>query len=382
ERALEHHKQSLRLRREIGNKQQIAMSLFELISVAVCSESLDMARDYLKHLQQINEQEERKIISQQYRVGSALILKTSTKPRERGKAEALLEQVADEKVVHYKLTVTALLNLCELLLAGLRQEDDHDAFVQVQTIIARLSEIAEEQNSQRMIAEAYLLKSKLALLELDVQGARLFLTKAQRIAEKWGMVTLAMKISKEHDLLLKQLDQWEEVIHRNASLRERIVLSQLDEIVGGLLHRHTLESPTQPPEEPVMILIMGKEGLGLFSKAFLPGSQIHEQLLSGFLSAISSFGKELFEGPETLDRIEYKEHTIAIKPLESLMFAYVFKGQSYLALQKLGQFMERIHSSRAWQELNVAIQTGKVLEPHEEMHIANTANEVFLTATA
>ncbi|MHA2369124.1 MAG: hypothetical protein ACXADX_09895, partial [Candidatus Hodarchaeales archaeon] len=197
--------------------------------------------------------------------------------------------------------MTALLNLCELLLTEFRENEDPDILKEVQRLNTRLFEIGTEQNSNKLIAEVYLLRSKLALLELKIKDARKFLTQAQRIAETWGLNRLARKISSEHDQLLRQLNQWEEAVHRNASLRERIALSQLEEMIGGMVRKNKVKMPPQRPEEPVMLLIVGKSGLSLFSRIFSE-SQINDQLLGGFLSAISSFGAEMFEATETLDR--------------------------------------------------------------------------------
>jgi tetratricopeptide (TPR) repeat protein len=380
--ALEHHHRSLILRADIENAQQIAMSLFELISVTLDKGSLDLAQEYLQNLRQINKQEKKKIISQQYRVARALVLKKGGGTRERGKAEILLEQVAEEDVCHYQLTVTALLNLCELLLMEFRESNDQEILNEVQLLSTRLFEVGKEQNSQKVMAEVFLLKSKLALLELKIKEARKFLTQAQRIAEKWGLNRLAMKISREHDKLLRQLNQWEEAIHRNASLRERIALSQLEEMIGGMVQTSKVKLPTHRPEKPIMLLIVGKSGLSLFSQIFSE-TDINDQLLGGFLSAINSFGSEVFENTETLDRIMYQDHTLALKPLESLMFTYIFKGESYSALQKLDKFTGTVQSSTiAWTGLTRTLETGKTLNNSEERTIVDIATEIFLVSSA
>ncbi|GAH26837.1 unnamed protein product, partial [marine sediment metagenome] len=68
--------------------------------------------------------------------------------------------------------------------------------------------IAEKSHSYKVFCETFLLQAKLALLNLDVKAARRFLTQAQKIAESYGIKRLAIKISNEHDELLKQLNLW------------------------------------------------------------------------------------------------------------------------------------------------------------------------------
>ncbi|MHA2274056.1 MAG: hypothetical protein ACXACI_19610, partial [Candidatus Hodarchaeales archaeon] len=119
-----------------------------------------------------------------------------------------------------------------------------------------------------------------------------------------------------------------------------------------------------------------------FSRIFSE-SQINDQLLGGFLSAISSFGAEMFEATETLDRIMYQEHTLALKPLDSLMFTYIFKGPSYSALQKLDRFTGTVHASTlAWNGLTRMVKTGKTLNNSEEIAIVDIANEIFIVSAS
>ena len=209
EQAVAHLEQSLAHFEELGANILMAYPLFHLISVAIDTASLDRAQRYLQRLQQLNEQvPDNKLISQLWRVAEALVLKTSTRARHRVKAEELLEQVTEEEVVDHEVTVAALLNLCDLLLTELRVSGDPEVLGEVQAHVTRLREIAQQQHSHWVLAETYVLQAKLALVELDVQGARRCLEQAQRLAKERGLQRLAMRISTEHDTLLDQLDQW------------------------------------------------------------------------------------------------------------------------------------------------------------------------------
>lgn len=242
EQAVAHLEQSLALFEKSGVNSFMAWPLFHLISIAIDTASFDRAQLYLQRLQQLNEQEDNKRISMIYRVAEALVLKTSPRARHRVKAEELLEQVAKEEVVH-ATTVTARLNLCDLLLAELRTSDDPDLLGEVQTHVTRLLEIATQQHSHWLWAETYVLQAKLALVELNVQGARRFLDQAQRLAEERGLQRLAMRISTEHDTLLDQLGQWQDFIDRNASLKERAELARLEEQVVRMIRKRVEKLP-------------------------------------------------------------------------------------------------------------------------------------------
>ncbi|MFQ5976777.1 MAG: tetratricopeptide repeat protein [Candidatus Heimdallarchaeota archaeon] len=377
--ALAHFEQALTMKisKGIANNLVIAGILLQLVSVTIAMNSQEQAEQYLQQLQQISAQDENKVISQQYRAASALVLKTSPQARKRVRAEELLKQITEEEVVDHELTVLALLNLCDLLLGELRISNDPEMLGELEALVNRLLEIANESASHWLFAEAYMLKSNLALLNLDTRGARRFLTQAQLIAEEKGLQRLAMKISNDHDALLSQESHWESETTRESSLKERLELTHLEGLVDNMVHKRAVDVPEPSAEEPVMILIVAKGGLSMFSTMFVPEAQLNEQLIGGFLTAINSFGNEVFGG-ERIDRIMYQEHVLAMKPLESMMFVYVFKGQSYSALRKLDRFMEIVQaSSLVWKGLTHTLQTGKTLNSSEEMELAGFTNKIF-----
>ncbi|MFX0115414.1 MAG: tetratricopeptide repeat protein, partial [Candidatus Hodarchaeota archaeon] len=375
--ALAHFEQALSRKIESGNNLEMAGILLQMVSVTVAMGSQWQAEQYLQQLQQISVQEVNKVISQQHRAANALVLKMSPQARKRVKAEELLKEIIEEEVVDHELTVLALLNLCDLLLGELRMSSDPEMLAELENLVNRLLEIANESASHWLFAEAYVLKSNLALLNLDTRSARRFLTEAQVIAEEKGLQRLAMKISNDHDALLRQESQWESENVRDSSLKERLKLTHLEGLVDNLVHKRAVDVPEPSTEEPVMTLIVTKGGLTIFSKTFVPEAQINEQLIGGFLTAISSFGSEVFGG-ERIDRIMYQEHILTMKPLESMMFVYVFKGQSYSALQKLDRFMEIVqNSSQVWNNLARTLQTGKTLSSSEEMELAGLTIEIF-----
>ena len=355
--------QSLVLYEEIGNKQSTSETLFHLISVTIDMASLDRARQYLQRLQQLNEQEDDIWINQFYRVAEALVLKTSSRARHRGKAEELLEQVAQEEVVSHELTIVALLNLCDLLLAELRTSNDPELLEEVIIHVSRLREIANQQGSHWVLAETYVLESKLALVELDVQRARWCLGKAQILAEKRGLQRLAMQISTEYDTLLDQLSQWEDLITRNVPLAERAELAHLEEQVVRMIRKRVAEIPKLLEEEPELLLIVGADsGLNVFSKTFRKDQLLMEHLIAGYLSAINAFVRDAFTATDSIERIKHAEYTLLLQSMGPFIICYVIKGPSYFALQKLGQFTEALQASpTVWQGLTEALQTRRLV---------------------
>ena len=374
--AWEYYKRSLVLREDIGNTLDMSDILFWLVTVAIDKNAIDQAKHHLQRLKHINEQEENKIIDQRYRVAEALVLKTSMRVRNRAKAEELLEQVVGEEIVFHQVTVIALLNLCDILLGELRLSGDMEVLRGVQTHLCKLLDIATDQHSHWLLAETYVLQSKLELLNLNVREARYLLTEAQRIADEKGLGQLAMKISSEHDTLLNELDLWEELSKREAPLAERTELARIDTHLESMFRQNPVEVPNLPEEEKVMFIILGQGGLVVFSKTFIYGTEVDEDLIGTLLIALQSFGDQAFS--QTLDRIKIGTYTIMIKPKDPLTMCYVFKGQSYSAQQKLFRFIELVpQMSSVWNPVLETALSGRTLSIAAQSSLESLLTEVF-----
>jgi len=365
--AITYHEQSLDLSEKIGNNLWTSFTLFYLVSVAIGIGSLERAQQYLQYLQQINKQEDNKVISQQSRVAEALVLKNSPRARNRGKAEELLTQVIEEEIVQHEVTIVALLNLCDLLIAELRVSGTQEVLEEVKVLVNQLLEIANQQHSHWVLAETYVLQSKLALIELDMKAARQSLDKAQLIAEKRGLRRLAMQISTEHDTLLGQLKHWEDIIDRNASMNERVELAQLENILMQMIQKRAETTPELPQEEPLMLLIITEGGITLFSKFFHTDHTLEDQLIGGFLAAINAFIREAFAVTGSIERIMHQDYTLLLNSVEPFLVCYVFEGPSYFALPKLEQFTKELTSTAIWHTLTGSIESGIPLDANSEI---------------
>ncbi|MFX1251632.1 MAG: tetratricopeptide repeat protein [Promethearchaeota archaeon] len=228
DRALEHLGQSLTLFEEIGNDLYSSESLLALVIVALEKSSLELAQRYLERLQEINNQVEHKLINQNYRVAKALVLKTSTRMRNRAKSEELLEKVVEEEIINFELVITALLHLCELHLIELRLSGDPEVLSEIRARVNKLVDIAKEQHLHWLLVETYILQSRLALLELDIQGAQRLLESAHITSQERGLRRLTIKIAYEKASFQEQIAKWENLLERDSSMTERLELAQLE----------------------------------------------------------------------------------------------------------------------------------------------------------
>lgn len=235
--AMQHYQRSLEIYEEAGNDPYAAIPLYHIVLVALDSDDRESAAKYLRRFEQINERVDNRIIDLRYRVAKALSLKKSKRTRERVKAEEILERVVSEDVIDHSLTVTAMIHLCDLLLLEVKLTGEEEILEKTKKLTQKLLDIAKEQSSHTLLVESYILQSKLALVEFDVDQARILLAQAHVIAEEKGLEKLAQAVAEERELLQSQLKKWESILREQPSAKEMIDLTQLDSFLERMIRK-------------------------------------------------------------------------------------------------------------------------------------------------
>ena len=277
DRARESYGKALSLYEEIGNDQYTSITLFHSIDLAVFNDDTQTATEYLTRLQEISEKCDQRFISQHYRMAKALILKSRKQARDMLEAKELLEQIIEEQVINHQLTVYAMTQLCHLLLFELRMTENEKLLVRAKELSNQLLEIAKRESSYALLTESYLLQSKFALLDLDIEHAKLLLAQAHVTAEEKGLLLLVKTIENEREKLNSEMKKWISVIDQNPTKQEMIDLSGLD----NLLERMIRKTVTVLSEET-------KSKYKLVHKDLLKDSQKAEQ--SRFRVGIAQIG--------------------------------------------------------------------------------------------
>jgi len=380
DRALECLEQALALRYESGHLKEIAIILDKLIQILIDNGDLEQAQQYLHRYEQLNSQLKDKESNLVYLLNKALILKKSSRIRKRAEAEVILTQILEEEDLDFELILTALTNLCELLLTELRMTNDLDVLEEINPLIARLLDNAEKTGSYSILCETYLLQAKLSLLTFNIKGAKRFLTQAQQIAERFGLKLLAIKISNEHDELLKQLNIWENLKESTSSIKERMEFARLNEQMENMIQKRVVEVPELSDEEPVLLLIIAEGGTRLFSNSFSEDWDIEEDLVSSFLTAFNSFSEELFS--EGFDRAKLGQYTVLMESVANFFVCYLFKGQSYSAQHRIRSFIEKIQKDKdVWETFEKFYQTNQEIQLKDVPTLKPLIKEIFIEKT-
>lgn len=348
DRALDYLTQAQNNWKESNDMSSIPEGLFALIKLSIDRDERENARKYLTEIQEIASKTSKATTLQLAKLSEGLILKTSKRQRNRYRAQDIFHEIVDEKMVDHEIKARALLNYAETLLYELQTTSDSEVLEEIKTVVIRILEIAKNQNSYLLLAEAYLLQGQLAILELNFDLARSLFTQAQMTADEKGLEKLAITISREYDVLIDKLklkgieDQ---------DLSKRLEFTNLEDILSSLSgDRLAVDSVTEP-EDPIMFLILNENGITIYSKSFRTEQLLDNQLLGGFLSAIEAFSLEIFSG--SIERIKLGEYRLVMQSQDKLKFYYIFKGESYPAIKKISKVITNIkENSLLWEDLN------------------------------
>jgi tetratricopeptide (TPR) repeat protein len=383
EEAITNHLQSLAIHEELDLTFLVADSLQRLIIVHLDSELYNLAKDLLDKFKQIADKSESKSVKQAYQLSKSLYLKESKSERERNRAEILLERLVEEDIVDYQIKIEALLNLCDILLWNIRKSEDseleEEILGELNEYVTMLEETAKKQNSYTLAVESLFLQSQLALLELDTNEAQRTLREALSIAKDNGLDKLSVKISNEYDILLEQLDTWEDFTMKLPTIAEKLELTHIEDKLEQIMKRRTVAtSDSEIGEEcPILFLILSAEGSVIFSEQF--DETLSPQFIEDILKNIRELTSEE-KITEAMDRFKLKDYICLSRSFEGLIFCYMFIGKSFAGEQKLEKFT-KILSKKTFitSILAESVELQMSLDYDDRLKITEVVDSIFLT---
>jgi hypothetical protein len=135
--------------------------------------------------------------------------------------------------------------------------------------------------------------------------------------------------------------------------------------------------PELSDESPLLLLIISEGGVLTFSYPFVNEWNRDNELFGGFLTAFNSISDEYFS--EGIDRVKFGQQTALMRTNEPFLICYLFKGQTYKAIQKLDKFTTLIENDSSIQEtLDNYYQTGQILELKDFPFLESLIKGIFV----
>ncbi|MFX0080903.1 MAG: hypothetical protein ACFE94_04035 [Candidatus Hodarchaeota archaeon] len=393
--AIQYFEKSLKILEPLSDTTSIAWSgggYKEMIKLFLYKDSREEAQQCLDHFYQYLGKKDLSIIGKligwkdpedmvRYRLSKAYILASSSRVKDRAEAENIAKEICEEIQAIDALFdnyYESLLLLCELYFQEFIASNDLAILEDIQPLVDKLIKASEQRNSFLLQTQAFLLNGKISLLQLNMGDARRYLTEAQQIADSHSLHLLARAISYEHDKLLEQLERLESYKKKKLPIPERLDLASLDDTLDLMHGRRAVNAPELIDEEPVLLLIIAEGGVPAFSNPFTEDWSYEDGFISNFLTAFNTFSKEVFS--KGLDRAKFGEYTIIMKPVGFFSICYLFKGQTYLATQKLTQFAEKMESdSSIWQPFKDFHRTHQAITLKDNPSLEHVISNIFLT---
>jgi tetratricopeptide (TPR) repeat protein len=386
DRAVEYLKNNLEdSKLPIRNKTMYkGFSLLFLVTIFNETRDFSKAHEYLDQLQELAEQKNRKVLTNTFLVAKGAVLTLeSGRTRDRAEAERLFKKVVEDDInlggieTNLLQYLYSLYGLIRLYIEEIGMSNDLEIIKEINPLVDRLFYLADKTKSNLLATEVALFRSKLSLVQLNFNEAKVLLTQAQEIAELNNIHFLAHRISNHHDDLLEQQDRWNRLESTNAPISERIEMASFDGVLDGIRGKISDASPEFIDEQSILLLLIAEGGVLIFSYPFADEWKHDTEIFGSFLSAFTSFSDEFFS--KGLDRVKFGDDTLLIKTIDSFSVGYLYKGQTYPAKQKLTKFAEELqNNSTIWQKLNKFCKTNQVAELKDLPQIESLIKEIFI----
>ena len=165
-----------------------------------------------------------------WKLSEAIILKNKQRAKYRFQAQQIFEEILEQKF-DFQIEFEIQVNLCDLLLEELKYSGDEEILIEIQDLLNRISNTANNQRSITTLVTLYSLQSKLALIEGNAELSNELLTKALTIAENKGLELISKKLTVQQNQLFNQLEEWKAFFIQNSKLQEKIEILNLKEYI-------------------------------------------------------------------------------------------------------------------------------------------------------
>ncbi|MHA1947537.1 MAG: tetratricopeptide repeat protein [Candidatus Hodarchaeales archaeon] len=212
------------------NSIPFVVTLFMIITVLIDIKSLEEATSYFDQIVHIEKDSNNLIITHYCQLAEGIILKQSPCIKEKVKAQELFKELLTNKSLFFDLKVIATLNYCEILIEELKLYGAPEVLKQVKSLITELYETATSKQSPQLMVQSLLLKTKLLLVEGNLQDTEKVLLQAREKAAEIGLTQLENKINHEIDTFHEELSKWT-VLVKQASLIDRLEEVQIKKYI-------------------------------------------------------------------------------------------------------------------------------------------------------
>ncbi|MCY3413144.1 MAG: tetratricopeptide repeat protein [Candidatus Heimdallarchaeota archaeon] len=342
-----------------------ATVLSMLISNALEQSIPDKAHTYYNDLTQIQKRNPGPEFHLLLQINTARIKKNSRRMKDKVAAVELYQTLLDSSSVSALEKVSLMVEICELKIEEFNKFRDPSIIEDINQILDNLEKFSKKEHLQYHEVQNKILLAEFEYYKGDFEEAKRLLTQAQYLGIDKKYIKLAQYASKRFDELFVNV------------YKEELNFNNLTDAIDSMKQNFSKIEPSRLNESPLILFIMEMSGIVKFSRSFDDKFEIEVLLTASYISAISTFARDLFRTDDSLvQRIEHNEYSIYVLTFKDLQLCYLFKGNSLKALDHQIQVMNFIQKSSDILEDLISSNYG--LEDGLKMRLNQFLDTVFL----
>ena len=223
----------------LGSDRQMILegeALLILITLYLEKKDKNSAIRYFKRLDELNHKTRNGLMKFRRDLAKALISRFSDRIIAQAEAQMRFREIIEDPDVPSDIQVIAYIHLSDLLLQELRSiEDKSEVLTELNILTENLQGIAFEYPNYSLLVQVLILKSKLAMIDNDLEHSKLLIDQAIEVANKNSLPLSREKAQAHLSSLQHEVQMWDRILKQNSSLVDRIeesdVINYMKEVV-------------------------------------------------------------------------------------------------------------------------------------------------------
>ncbi len=327
---------------------QVSEILVPIIAVLLEMNNLKLANHYLYQLELIKNSEKNKIIQQRYFLTNAMVLRKSRKKDSLYKAEQYLRNIIEDEIRYHDITVKALLMISEILLDKFGNTNNLLIIEDINSNFEKMVKIAKNTNSYSLLVESLLLKAKIALLDFNFNVSQKYLIKALKIANKFELNRIKIKVLNEYDVFLNDISFWDNFSKKEQANFKRKQLDTIKSQIQNFFSTGIEKNNNIEQDNPFLLMLLQFDGTIIVSQEFNEEWKMKGMKFNIFQMKLYKFLRNYIN--QSIDFAQFENNKIILLKIKKCIACYVYQGSSISATQKLSIFSKLLLKNQAFME--------------------------------
>ncbi|MCH8907872.1 MAG: tetratricopeptide repeat protein [Candidatus Heimdallarchaeota archaeon] len=223
----------LELEKKVGNPMRIAETYPDLIRILLRSNRIDEAKEKLTELRIIVGNDKK--LHHLVQFSQAMILKNENRMVDKAEAIKLFEWYLKSDYKTQEFEIQTRFHLCDLLYDEFIMYSNPEVHAEIREHIDIVYEDTQANFMIPDLIKTLILKSKILLAEYKFEEADKILEQAIMLGEENGIDYLRKQAVLEQELIHDSMGEWETMLERGSSLRERAEKTNLKKYISEVL---------------------------------------------------------------------------------------------------------------------------------------------------